>query len=90
MVNSIGLPNKGLHGYLAEDLPVLARLPVPLITNVMGASARQLGRLVEVCGERPEIAALELNVSCPNVRDGLDIGADPRAAASGPHARSVR
>ncbi len=50
---------------------------MPLITNVMGASSRQLGRLVEVCGERPEIAALELNVSCPNVRDGLDLGADP-------------
>ena len=78
IVNSIGLPNKGLLAYLAEDLPELSRLPVPLITNVMGASARQLGRLVEVCGERPEIAALELNVSCPNVRDGLDLGADPR------------
>jgi dihydroorotate dehydrogenase (NAD+) catalytic subunit len=77
MVNSIGLPNKGLSAYLAEDLPELARLPVPLITNVMGASARELCRLVEVCGERPEIAALELNVSCPNVRDGLDLGADP-------------
>lgn len=77
MVNSIGLPNKGLARYLGEDLPELARLPVPLITNVMGRDARELSLLVEACGERPEIAAIELNVSCPNVRSGLDLGADP-------------
>ncbi len=39
MINSIGLPNKGLEAYLATDLPRLAALPVPLITNVMGATA---------------------------------------------------
>jgi dihydroorotate dehydrogenase (NAD+) catalytic subunit len=93
LINSIGLPNKGLEGYLREDLPALHALlgggggkedeeegatPVPLITNVMGASADELSRLVEACEEREEIAALELNVSCPNVKTGLDIGADPR------------
>jgi len=76
MINSIGLPNKGLDGYLAEDLPKLAQLPVPLITNVMGATAAELSALVDACDARPEIAALELNVSCPNVKTGLDIGAD--------------
>jgi dihydroorotate dehydrogenase (NAD+) catalytic subunit len=78
LVNSIGLPNKGLEAYIAEDLPRLAALPVPLITNVMGQSARQLCELVRACEERAEIAAIELNVSCPNVETGLDIGADPR------------
>jgi dihydroorotate dehydrogenase (NAD+) catalytic subunit len=78
LVNSIGLPNKGLAGYLAEDLPELARLGVPLITNVMGATADELARLVEACDEREPIAAIELNVSCPNVKTGLDIGSDPR------------
>ena len=39
MINSIGLPNKGLDGYLSHDLPQLAELPVPLIVNVMGSSA---------------------------------------------------
>jgi dihydroorotate dehydrogenase (NAD+) catalytic subunit len=89
LINSIGLPNKGLEGYLTEDLPALHALlsgageeawetPVPLITNVMGASADELSRLVAACEERDEIAALELNVSCPNVKTGLDIGADPR------------
>lgn len=78
MINSIGLPNKGLDRYLAEDLPELARLPVPLITNVMGSTAEELAELAAACDERAEIAAIELNVSCPNVKTGLDIGADPR------------
>jgi dihydroorotate dehydrogenase (NAD+) catalytic subunit len=77
LINSIGLPNKGLRGYLHDDLPELARLPVPLITNVMGSSAAELCTLVEALDDREEVDALELNVSCPNVRTGLDIGADP-------------
>jgi dihydroorotate dehydrogenase (NAD+) catalytic subunit len=78
LLNSIGLPNKGLQGYLAEDLPELASLPVPVITNVMGSSAAEIAELVQACDARTEIAAIELNVSCPNVKTGLDIGADPR------------
>jgi dihydroorotate dehydrogenase (NAD+) catalytic subunit len=88
LINSIGLPNKGLAGYLTADLPALARIAaladagdgpgVPLITNVMGASGAELVRLVQACSGREQIAALELNVSCPNVSTGLDIGADPR------------
>lgn len=77
MVNSIGLPNKGLAHYLAADLPELARLPVPLITNVMGNTGEEVRDLVAAVGERDEVAAIELNVSCPNVKTGLDIGADP-------------
>jgi dihydroorotate dehydrogenase (NAD+) catalytic subunit len=76
LINSIGLPNKGLQGYLEHDLPELARLPVPLITNVMGSTAAEVIALVEAVGERDEVAAIELNVSCPNVKTGLDIGAD--------------
>jgi dihydroorotate dehydrogenase (NAD+) catalytic subunit len=78
LVNSIGLPNKGLAGYLAEDLPELATLPVPLITNVMGSTAAEIAELLEACDTCSEIAAIELNVSCPNVKTGLDIGADPQ------------
>ncbi|HEX5308174.1 MAG TPA: dihydroorotate dehydrogenase [Solirubrobacteraceae bacterium] len=77
MINSIGLPNKGLERYLSEDLPELARLPVPLIVNVMGSTGAELAELAAACEERCEIAAIELNVSCPNVKTGLDIGADP-------------
>ncbi len=77
LVNSIGLPNKGLERYIAEDLPELARLPVPLIVNVMGSSAEEISELARECDAHEEIAAIELNVSCPNVHTGLDIGADP-------------
>jgi dihydroorotate dehydrogenase (NAD+) catalytic subunit len=82
MINSIGLPNKGLQGYLEQDLPELAALPVPLITNVMGSTASEIAALLEALDDRDEIAAVELNVSCPNVRTGLDIGADPRELAA--------
>src|SRR4051794_35186519 len=76
LINSIGLPNKGLHGYLEHDLPELAQLPVPLITNVMGSTAAEVSELVDALDARDEVSAIELNVSCPNVRTGLDIGAD--------------
>jgi len=77
LINSIGLPNKGLEGFTGEDLPELARLPVPLIVNVMGFTRDEVATLVEAFGARPEVAALELNVSCPNVETGLVMGADP-------------
>ena len=77
MMNSIGLPNKGLRGYLEHDLPQLAELPVPLIVNVMGSSREDVGRLISAFAERDEVAALELNVSCPNVKTGLMMGSDP-------------
>ena len=82
LINSIGLPNKGLRGYLAEDLPALADLPVPLIVNVMGFSRDEVAALVEAFGARDEVAALELNVSCPNVESGLVMGADPAETAA--------
>jgi dihydroorotate dehydrogenase (NAD+) catalytic subunit len=82
LMNSIGLPNKGLAGYLAHDLPELAALPVPLIVNVMGFSRGEVATLVAAFAERDEVAALELNVSCPNVETGLVMGADPRETAS--------
>jgi dihydroorotate dehydrogenase (NAD+) catalytic subunit len=82
MLNSIGLPNKGLEGYLAHDLPRLAELPVPLIVNVMGSTRADVARLVAAFAERDEVAALELNVSCPNVETGLVMGADPGELAA--------
>ena len=82
MINSIGLPNRGLYGYLEHDLPELAALPVALITNVMGSTEAEVAQLVEAVGARAEVAAIELNVSCPNVKTGLDIGADPCSLAA--------
>jgi dihydroorotate dehydrogenase (NAD+) catalytic subunit len=81
LINSIGLPNKGLEGFLAHDLPELAELPVPLVVSVMGFSRQELATLVRHTGERDEVALIELNVSCPNVETGLVMGADPTETA---------
>jgi dihydroorotate dehydrogenase (NAD+) catalytic subunit len=82
MINSIGLPNKGLAGFLAEDLPRLAELPVPLVVNVMGFTREEVAELVAAFAGRDEVAALELNVSCPNVKTGMVMGADPSETAA--------
>jgi dihydroorotate dehydrogenase (NAD+) catalytic subunit len=76
LINSIGLPNKGLDGFLAQDLPVLATLPVPLVVSVAGFSPEEFESLVEAVAGRDEVAALELNVSCPNVKSGCVIGTE--------------
>jgi dihydroorotate dehydrogenase (NAD+) catalytic subunit len=77
MINSIGLPNKGLEGFLAKDLPLLAQLPVPLIVSAMATNHTDFARLVGEVGGRDEVAAIELNVSCPNVHSGLIVGEQP-------------
>ena len=80
MINSIGLPNKGLEGFIAEDLPELARLRVPLIVSVMAPSRSGFATLVERVAEHDAVAAIELNVSCPNVDSGLIVGEQPAEA----------
>jgi len=82
MVNSIGLPNKGLAGFLEADLPRLAELPVPLIVSVMATSVEAFAPLVETVAGREEVAGLELNVSCPNVHSGLIVGEEPAETAA--------
>jgi dihydroorotate dehydrogenase (NAD+) catalytic subunit len=81
MINSIGLPNKGLASFLAEDLPKLAELPVPLCVSVMGFSRDELAELVSQVAACDEVALIELNFSCPNVETGLIMGADPSETA---------
>jgi dihydroorotate dehydrogenase (NAD+) catalytic subunit len=77
LINSIGLPNKGLEGFLIADLPEFAKLGVPLIVSVMAPSRGGFESLVERVGARLEVAAIELNVSCPNVESGLIVGEQP-------------
>src|SRR3954447_3627280 len=57
MLNSIGLPNKGLEGFLAEDLPTLAELPVPLIVSAMATDREDFSRIITALEEREEVAA---------------------------------
>jgi dihydroorotate dehydrogenase (NAD+) catalytic subunit len=77
MINSIGLPNPGLESFAEGDLLELVELPVPLIVSVMADSAEGFAALIERVAEVPGVAAVELNVSCPNVHSGLIVGEQP-------------
>lgn len=81
MLNSIGLQNPGVDHFLAHDLPWLRRFEVPVIANVVGKTVEEY---VEVARRLDSggVDALELNVSCPNVKAGcLEFGSDPAVAA---------
>jgi len=78
MLNSIGLQNIGIDCFLAEVLPGLARYPAQVIVNLFGFEFDDYARLAERVEPHPGVAALELNVSCPNVkRGGMHFGHDP-------------
>src|SRR6266516_2003605 len=77
MLNAIGLANVGLDRFLAEKVPLLRKMPCPVIVNVAGHS---FDDYTETCGAMDAldcVAAVELNVSCPNVADGLTFGTHP-------------
>jgi dihydroorotate dehydrogenase (NAD+) catalytic subunit len=77
MLNAIGLDNDGIDHFIAHHLPYLAGLPVPLIANVAGKTVGEFAELAACLAPCPEIAALELNLSCPNVSGGVDFAVDP-------------
>jgi dihydroorotate dehydrogenase (NAD+) catalytic subunit len=78
MVNSIGLANPGLDRFCDDHLPRLAELGVPVIVSVGGWSREEYAVAVARVGAHPAVAAIELNVSCPNVDTGcISIGTDP-------------
>ena len=80
MINSIGLQNIGIERFIADVLPGLRRYPAKVIVNVFGRTVDDYQRVVALAERCPEIAALELNVSCPNVeRGGIEFGHDPDA-----------
>ena len=77
MLNAIGLANVGLKRFLSEKVPQLRRMPCPVIVNVAGHS---FDDYTETCGAMDDldcVAGVELNVSCPNVKDGLTFGTHP-------------
>lgn len=77
MLNSIGLMNPGWDGFVRETLPRIRELPCPFVLNVAGKSEDEFVELARRAGEVSGIAALELNLSCPNVAGGLDFSAKP-------------
>ena len=79
LLNSIGLDNDGVDAFLAKQLPWLVGCGAPVIVSIAGADEAEFFALAARLDAVPGIAALELNVSCPNVSHGVDLGSDPAA-----------
>ncbi|MDE0959296.1 MAG: dihydroorotate dehydrogenase [Planctomycetota bacterium] len=81
LLNSIGLQNPGLDQFIESYLPRLQQYGVPILVNVVGRSVEDYCKVVEALEGRPLVAGFELNVSCPNVKEGLLFGLDPQATS---------
>jgi dihydroorotate dehydrogenase (NAD+) catalytic subunit len=79
MLNAIGLDNDGLDYFLANHLPWLRTVGTSIFVNIAGESIDQFVEMARKVGDHDGVAALELNISCPNVSHGLDLGVDPTA-----------
>ncbi|MFM7207748.1 MAG: dihydroorotate dehydrogenase [Planctomycetaceae bacterium] len=77
LLNSIGLDNDGVDAFLATQLPWLLSCGAPVIVSIAAATIDEFVTLAARLDAVPGIAALELNVSCPNVSHGVDMGSDP-------------
>ena len=74
MLNSIGLENKGLDDFIVNKLSDLSGLKIPIIVSIAGDSAREYAILVRRLSECKKVSAIELNLSCPNVKHGSRSG----------------
>lgn len=79
MLNAIGLDNDGLDYFLANHLPWLKTVGTTIFVNIAGESIEQFVEMARKVGDHEGVAAIELNISCPNVSHGLDMGVDPTA-----------
>jgi dihydroorotate dehydrogenase (NAD+) catalytic subunit len=80
MLNSIGLPNPGIHAYVRDVLPQLRTLGAPLVINIAGHDPAAFAELARILEPEEGIDALELNMSCPNVTGGMDYSTSPEGA----------
>lgn len=88
MINSIGLENVGIEALLSDKLPVLKSKNIDFVMNLAGSGMDEYVELAKICDEN-KIGAVELNVSCPNVKSGcLEFGTDPKTL--GELVKSVR
>lgn len=76
MLNAIGLANLGLDGFVKEKVPFLEKVGIPVIVNVVGHCVEDFMTVCKRLDDIDCISGLELNVSCPNVADGLEFGTD--------------
>jgi dihydroorotate dehydrogenase (NAD+) catalytic subunit len=87
MLNAIGLANVGVEAFCRDKLPRLRDKGVTVVPNIFATSVEDFVQLATRLESEAGIAAIELNVSCPNVdKGGLEFGVDPRAAATVTHA----
>lgn len=78
MLNAIGLENVGVEGFLRDKLPFLKELGTPLVVNILGNSLDDYACLAEMLNDIEGISAIEVNISCPNVKEGgVAFGTDP-------------
>lgn len=83
LINAIGLENVGVDVFLTRKLPYLAERQVPVIVNIFGNTLEEYAELAARLDGAPGVAALEINISCPNVKQGgMVFGTDPLMAAS--------
>lgn len=81
MLNAIGLQNPGLQGVMENELPWLEQYDVPIIANVAGTETADYVEVAKTISTAPNVKALELNISCPNVKcGGITFGTDPQQA----------
>ena len=78
MLNAIGIQNPGVENFITQALPALKRMDVAVIANLYACDAEEFGELAAVLAAEDGVAALEVNVSCPNVKEGgIAFGQDP-------------
>ncbi|MBR9987119.1 MAG: dihydroorotate dehydrogenase [Desulfosarcina sp.] len=81
MLNAIGLENVGIDGFIKEKLPFLETLRPPTIANIYGKTVEEYARLAERIEPLDAVKGLEVNISCPNVKEGgVAFGSDPKIA----------
>jgi dihydroorotate dehydrogenase (NAD+) catalytic subunit len=82
MLNAIGLQNVGIDAFVKYKMPFLRTVNTPVIANFFGNTLEEYGEVARRLNDIPEIAAAELNISCPNVKQGgIVFGTDPKAAS---------
>ncbi len=82
MLNAIGLQNVGLEVFIRDKVPFFRTLTTPVIVNLYGNFLEEYGELAQRLDRIPEVAGVEVNISCPNVKQGgIVFGTDPKAAS---------
>ena len=83
MLNAIGLQNVGIEAFIKDKLPFVRQFDVPVIANFFGNTLEEYGEAARMLSGGDGVYALEVNISCPNVKEGgIVFGTDPKAAAS--------